>query len=224
MASPRAPRWARHPERAIERLDPPAQTAQPRPGGVSAAHAVVGNLHAEDVAVAQDPDVHALRLRVLAGVGERLGHQEVGRALHRRRRTLGDVRVHRHAQRARVRQRRDRRLEAAIGQHGRVDPASEVAQLLERLARALARLLEHLSRALGISRHLLLGHADAHPERHQPRLRAVVQVALDAAQLGLLLVHRTGTGGGERFDPLGELGVIRRSEEQDCGADGGRNA
>ena len=44
----------------------------------------------------------------------------------------------------------------------------------------------------GILGELLLRHPEAHPERDQPRLRAVVQVALDPAQLGLLGVHRAG--------------------------------
>ena len=66
-----------------------------------------------------------------------------------------------------------------------MDPAREVAQLLQRGARRLARLGEVLLRLLGILLQLLLGQAEVHAERDEPRLRAVVQVALDAPQLGL---------------------------------------
>ena len=61
-----------------------------------------------------------------------------------------------------------------------MDAAREVAQLLQRCARRRARLGEMLLRLLGILLELLLGEADIHPERDEPRLRAVVQVALDA--------------------------------------------
>ena len=55
---------------------------------------------------------------------------------------------------------------------------------------------------------LLLGHAEVHRQRHQPRLGAVVEVALDPLQLRGLGVDRAGAGaleldrrGGARSAP-----------------------
>ena len=45
-------------------------------------------------------------------------------------------------------------------------------------------------RRLGVAGEHLLGHAEVHAERHEPGLGAVVQVALDAAQLGGRVVDR----------------------------------
>ena len=79
-----------------------------------------------------------------------------------------------------------------------MDAARELAQLAQRLAGAGAGVGEQLARASGSSCELLLGHAQAHAERHQPRLGAVVEVALDPPQLGLLDVDRAGPGVLER--------------------------
>ncbi|MCI2417159.1 hypothetical protein MOQ72_06975 [Saccharopolyspora sp. K220] len=49
-----------------------------------------------------------------------------------------------------------------------------------------------------------------HSHRDQPRLRAVVQVALDAAQLGSLRIDGCGSGLGQLPNPLGQ----RRSGAQ----------
>ena len=75
-----------------------------------------------------------------------------------------------------------------------MDAAREVAELLQRGARRLARLGQVLRRLLGILLQLLLGQAEVHAERDEPRLRAVVQVALDAPQLGLGRLDRAGAG------------------------------
>ena len=106
----------------------------------------------------------------------------------------------RHGQRAPVGERRERGAEPAVGEHRRVDPAREVAQLLERLADADARLGDELLRALGVGRELLLGEAEAHPERDEPGLRAVVEVALDPPQLGVLRVDGAGARRLEHVD------------------------
>ena len=55
---------------------------------------------------------------------------------------------------------------------------------------------------------LLLGHAEAHAERDQTRLRAVVQVPLDPAELGLLHVDRSCAGRLELLDPV----LVRRAK------------
>ena len=64
---------------------------------------------------------------------------------------------------------------------------------------------------VGARGELLLGHAEAHPERDETRLCAVVQVALDPAQLGVLYVHRARAAALERRDPLPQRGMVGRS-------------
>ena len=59
---------------------------------------------------------------------------------------------------------------------------------------------------------LLLGHAEAHAERDQPRLGAVVEVALDPAQLAVLDVHGAGPARLQRLDALRHLGAARGRE------------
>ena len=153
---------------------------------------------------------HPVGAGVLGGVGQRLGGHEVGRALHRRRRALRDVDRQRHVHRRGVGQRGERRLQTAVGQHRRMDAAGQVAQLAQRLLGAGAGLGEQLAGPLGIVGELLLGHAQAHAQRHQPSLGAVVEVALDPAKLAVLDVDGTGPARLQRLDPLGHLSAVRR--------------
>src|SRR4051794_7359961 len=117
---------------------------------------------------------------MLGGVGERFRNHEVGCRLDRRSEPLVELDGYRHWQAALVGKRGERRREAAIGEHGRMDAAGEVAELAERLADARTRLCDELPCARGIGCELLLGQTEAHSERDEPRLRTVVQVALDA--------------------------------------------
>ena len=66
-----------------------------------------------------------------------------------------------------------------------MDAACQVAQLLQREVGLLARLADQLGGAGVGGFDPLLGHAQVQRERHQPLLRAVVEVALDAAPLGV---------------------------------------
>ena len=86
-----AARRARDLERAVERLDAPREPDEPGSRRVGAPDAVVGDLHEHRGPAPADGDVDVLGVRVLAGVGERLGDDEVGRALDGRRRA-GDRR------------------------------------------------------------------------------------------------------------------------------------
>ncbi len=100
-----------------------------------------------------------------------------------------------------------------------MDSAREVAELLERLARAGPRLGEQEpARALGIAGELLLGHPDAHAERDEPRLGAVVEVALDPAELRLLHVDRAGAASprASRSGGFGRTRVARRRPPRGC--------
>ena len=87
------------------------------------------------------------------------------------------------AQRAVQGQRADRVGQAAVGQYRRVDAADQVAQLGQRLGRSIAGLgQQRPCRGRVLVEHLP-GGVQGHAHRHQPGLRAVVQVPLDPPQL-----------------------------------------
>ena len=95
-------------------------------------------------------------------------------------------------------------------QHRRVDAPDQVAQLDQGLLGAAVRGVDQLPGAGQVGRavvrraELLPGQAQAHGQRGQPDLRAVVQVPLDLAQLGGGVVHRPGPGLLQLADPLGQ--------------------
>ena len=94
--------------------------------------------------------------------------------------------------------RRDRPRESAVGEDGGWIPRTR-SRSSSSASTGAARASRETKRALRIGSQLLLGHPHAHAERDEPRLRAVVQVTLDPAQLGLLDVHRSGAA---RLEPL----------------------
>ena len=149
-----------------------------------------------------DADLHVVGVRVLAGVRQRLGDDEIGGRLDRRARPLGELDRDVHVERGPRDECLDRWIEAAVGEDRRVDPAGEVPKLLEGLARARPRFGEEHAGAFGVGGELLLGHPDAHAECDETGLRAVVQVALDAPELRLLHVDRAGARGLELLDPV----------------------
>jgi len=65
----------------------------------------------------------------------------------------------------------------------------EVAQLLHRLLDVAADLLEHGVRSFGIVLRDLAHQVDAHRQRDEVLLRAVVEVALDASTLRVAGLH-----------------------------------
>ena len=190
-------------ERPVERLDPPPQPGEPAPGRVGAARAVVGDRDLEPVVAPSDRDLDARGAGVLGGVRERLGGDEVRGRLDAPRAGVRKVDRDGRRQRAAVGERLERGADAPVGEHRRVDAAGEVAQLRgaprRRPARASAT---SCLRGFRVGRELLLGHAEAEPERDQPGLRTVVQVALDPAELGVLLLDRAEPRHLERLDPL----------------------
>jgi len=156
---------------------------------------------------------------VLARVCERLCGDEVGGGLDRRRRAAVEVGGDRGRQRAAVGQRLERGTDSPVGEHGWIDPAGQVAQVLQRLGHAGTGLGDELLCHFGVVAELLLGHPEAHAQRNQPRLGAVVQVALDAAQLGVLSLDRTAPARLERLDAAGEAAPTRASHDQVVHAD-----
>ena len=87
-------------------------------------------------------------------------------------------------------------------------PAGEVAQLADRGARLLARAAHELGDLRPVVQ-ALLGAAQSMLERDEPRLRAVVEVALDAPQLRRLDVERAAAGPRQLVDALDELALAR---------------
>ena len=95
-----------------------------------------------------------------------------------------------------------------------MDPPGQVAQLDERLLGLAVRVLDELLGAGRVGVPLLPGPAEVHGQGHQPLLRPVVQVALDALALDLHRVDDAGAAVGERGDLLVELLGPPRAEQQ----------
>jgi hypothetical protein len=103
-------------------------------------------------------------------------------------------------------------------------PRRQVAQLAHRQLRLAARLLDELAGALGVAVEALLGHAEVQGQRDQARLGAVVQVALDALQLGGRGVDGAGARLGQDLDALLELAAAGAEHDARERAAGGRRA
>ena len=148
----RPARRARHGERPVERLDPPAQAGEPAAGGIGAAAPVVLDLHARAGRRAGRPRPRSrLAPECFAAFASASATTKYAADSTAGGSRSSSVDRHRHRQHAAVGERRERRAEPAVGEHGRMDPAREVAQLLQRLADADARLGDELLRALGVA-------------------------------------------------------------------------
>ena len=84
--------------------------------------------------------------------------------------------------------------EAAVHEQRRVDAVREVAELLHGFLEIEPDLVEHRLRLLGIGVGDLAREAHTDRERDEVLLRAVVQVAFDAAPLGVGRLHDAGAG------------------------------
>ena len=82
-------------------------------------------------------------------------------------------------------------VQTAVGQDGRRDATHHVAQLDQRVLGVVVRLGDQRLGCRRIGVELRLRQPDGHGQRHQSRLHAVVQVALDAVTLVLRRGHRT---------------------------------
>ena len=109
--------------------------------------------------------------------------------------------------------RRQRGVEAAVGQDGGAIPRTTLRSSTSALlASSCASAISFL--AVGqIGVELGLRQADRHGQRHQPRLHAVVQIALDAVSFGLRRGHRALTGIGERTDLVLQCSGRRRRQQ-----------
>ena len=99
-------------------------------------------------------------------------------------------------------ERLDRPGQPAVGEHRRVDAADDRPQVAEGRAGGLAGLGEQPRGGLGVALEQVVGQAEVHAERDEPGLRAVVQVALDPAQLGRGVVDGLRAGRRQVGDPL----------------------
>ncbi len=149
---------------------------------------------------------------MLAHVLQQLGHHEVRDSLDRLRRPrLRQIHRHLHRHHAPRRHRRQRRVQPPVRQYRRMDPAREVPQLLERELHLPVGLVDHRRRALRVLQQFLLRQAQPHRQRHQPGLRPVVQVPLDAPQVGRRGVDDHAPVGFQLRDP--PLQVVGRRQE-----------
>ena len=192
-------KWAHDRHLTINGTDAVAQPHQTVPVELRSADAVVEHFDDEPVALELGREPRAAGLGVLGDVGQGLGHEEVGDRLGARAGAARQVDVDGHRHRAARGERAHGRVQTAVGQHGGVDAAGEVAQLDERLLGLAVRLRDE---PLGV--HRVLGGpraAERHRECDEPLLRAVVEVALDPAPLGV--------GGGDHARPSAALQFIR---------------
>src|SRR4051794_12767044 len=174
-------------DRAAQRVDAVGEPAQARAAGqVRAADAVVAHLdHGE---LRRAPHAHGRELGggVLGDVGERLGDEVVGGGLDWLWQADGgkgdDLDRYGRARGELV----ERAGEALMAEDRRVDAAGQLAQLTQGEPELLARVREKALRALGIAVDLRLQRPDLQRERDEALLRAVVEVALEPAALGVL--------------------------------------
>ena len=178
---------------------------EPRPD-VGAADAVVGDLDGDVAGAARERDRRLRGARVLGDVGERLGGDEVGRALDRLGQAVPARDVERDGDRRAAGQRLQRRLQPALGEHGGMDAAREVAQLLQARLQLRDRAVEQLGDvvvALGLQPRA----AQQQRERDEPRLRAVVQVALQPPARRVARLHDPRARGAQLVDARLQLVV-----------------
>jgi len=124
-------------------------------------------------------DARVPRVCVLLDVHERLGDDEVRGHLDRDGEALAQPDVERHRDAARRDERRERGVEAAVGEYRGRDPGDESPEVCDRRPRLGVRGLDQLARRLGVAVELLARATEVHRHRHHPRLRPVMEVALD---------------------------------------------
>ena len=117
-------RLARDPQRPSECLHPVAQPEQARPlVGIGASDPIVADCDLDGRIVGGYLDRHGRRVSMLADVSNRLGDHKVRRHLGRNRKPIVDLDLEFDRHGCPPRQRLERRLESALGQDCRMDPA-----------------------------------------------------------------------------------------------------
>ena len=128
------------------------------------------------------PDPDAGRVAgILRDVGQRLGHDVVDRREGGGRSVAGQPEVDLCRHRRAVGRRPDRRPEARFGQDRRMDPSSELPDVVEDLEQLDTTATEGRVEIGSVA----VDGPELHREGHHPLLEAVVEVALDPAPLGV---------------------------------------
>ena len=165
------------------------------------------------VALELEQDLRGGRLRrVLGDVLERLEHAEVGRRLDvlgiARRALDHDVDRHGRLERGGA----HRAGQPVRGERRREDPCGQRAQLVEDAVDVVGQPLEQLACAGRAAGHHVLGELEPDPQRDQPLLAAVVEVALDPPALVVGRREDPRARGPQlaarAVDPLGEPLVL----------------
>ena len=169
-----------------ERFDAIRETDESRAGGrLGASDSVVAHDHRRKPVRPFDGNACACRLRVLRDVRHRLCDKVVDRRfdgvrqpvlrkpseLDRDRRALGECTY--------------RSLETSIGEDGRVNPAREFPELLERVIELVLRFGEKRLRGVGVRPQSRFDHSEPECQGNESLLRAVVQFSLQTSALGV---------------------------------------
>ena len=180
------------------------RSASPRrplpPASPAPADAVVGDLHDRPPVDALHADTHRGRLGVLDDVGQRLGYDVVGGGLDALGEPLGQRDVDVERQPRSVGELLERGAEAALREDAGVDALGELAQLAQRVGERGARLGEQrLRRRVALDPRVR--EPERHRDRHEPLLRAVVQIALDPPPLDLRCLDDAGARRAQLLEP-----------------------
>ena len=157
----------------------------------------------------------------LATFDERLGDDEVAGALDRGREPLVERAVVLDRDGRARGQRLERRVEPALGQHRGMDPGRQLAQLLDRRAGVGERVVDRRAGRVGIGLPLPARGLEAEHERDEPLLRAVVEVARQAAALGVAGLDDAGARGAQRLELRAQLDLEPAVLERERGGAGG---
>ena len=169
---------------------PTARTRSARPSqpgavrGVRAADPVVRNLDHGHVVCPHELDHGAARVRILRDVGQRLGGDEVRGGLD----PLREPFIELHLERNRHVRAGGERLECGeepVVEDGGMETVRELTQLGERLRQLFPGRCQQLLGRGGIGVDAGLREPERDRKRHEPLLRAVVQVALDPPSGGI---------------------------------------
>ena len=109
-----------------------------------------------------------------------------------------------------------------LGEDGRVDAASELAQLVEGGAQLAVGLGEELGGAVRVGAELRAGELERQPEREQPLLGAVVEVALEPPSLLVAGADDPFAGGAQLGQLCAQLGLQPFVFEREPGGRTGR--
>ena len=178
---------------AAESLDPVGEAPEPVAVDAGSPNPVIAYVDDQSILIDHDRHLCGMCVRVLLDVRECLGDDEVRGGLDLLRQPLaGYSDAASTGIGARSASASSAAREPALGQHGRMQPARELAEILE-----AGRQLVDRDRRAAASRSPtdLAQPADRQQDSRQPLLRAVVQVALDAPALGVRDLDEAGARG-----------------------------